>query len=303
MSARATELPTTGEAVPASRFLGALGERVRRGRTRRGMSRRALAARAEVSERYLAQLEAGAGNASVLVLQRVAAALGMRVTDLLDDAPDLGIEYQLLLPLLRTLTPTRLGELRHALRAELGLTPGARGRRIALLGLRGAGKSTLGTRLAAHDGVPFIELDREIERRSGTPLEELFLLYGQASYRRHELRCLEEILATHPACVIATGGSLVSEPAAYSLLLSGCLTVWLRASPEEHMARVIAQGDLRPMAGNREAMDDLRRILAERTALYAQADLTLDTAGHSVNEAFAGLLELLDSHRAPEDRR
>lgn len=302
MNARVPTRPAAVEdAVPTDRFLTALGARVRQGRTRRGMSRRALAERADVSERYLAQLEAGAGNASIRVLLQLAAALGMPVTDLLDDAAAGDIEYQLLLPLLRTLPPARLGALRHALRAEQGLAQAARSRRIALLGLRGAGKSTLGARLAAHDDVPFIELDREIERRSGTPLEELFLLYGQATYRRHELRCLEDILASHPACVIATGGSLVAEPAAYSLLLSGCVTVWLRASPEEHMARVIAQGDLRPMAGNREAMDDLRRILAERSALYAQADLTLDTAGRAINEAFADLIELLDSHRTSEN--
>ena len=161
--------------------------------------------------------------------------------------------------------------------------------RIALIGLRGAGKSTLGARLARKLDVPFVELDREIEREAGTSLSEIFLLYGQAGYRRYERRCLEKVLERNGRAVIATGGSIVSEQSTYELLLSTCFTVWLKAEPEEHMARVVAQGDTRPMAGNDQAMDDLRRILGGRAALYGQADVVVNTAGQSVEKSFAKL--------------
>lgn len=260
----------SGQALASSTaeeaLLSELGRRTRRARTLRGMTRRALASRSGVSERYLAQLEQGTGNASVLVLGRIATALGIRVTELLEDPP-LDLPEPLPAP--------------------------ARNQRIALLGLRGAGKSTLGKRLAAHRKVAFLELDREIERRAGIPLEELFLLYGQATYRRHEERCLARILAEHPACVIATGGSIVASPAVYATLLATCRSVWLRAAPAEHMARVIAQGDLRPMAGNSEAMQDLTRILEERAPLYSRAEQVLDTSGLSVEESFQRLLATL----------
>ncbi len=161
--------------------------------------------------------------------------------------------------------------------------------RIALIGLRGAGKSTLGARLAKAMGVPFIELDREIERESGTSLSEVFDLLGQSAYRRYERRALETVIERHDRAVIATGGSIVSEPATFDLLLSACFTVWLTAAPEEHMSRVVAQGDYRPMAENDEAMEDLRRILAGRNALYAKADVTIDTAGKTPEQSFREL--------------
>ena len=282
----------------ATKLLRELGNRVRQTRTRRGMTRRVLAEQSTVSERYLAQLEAGDGNASILVLQRIASALALPLAELVADSPTPAIEYVLLQTLLRDLPSATLSRIRLQLLKDYGAefsdSRAAHAPRIALLGLRGAGKSTLGAQLAAHCGVPFIELDREIERRSGTPLEEIFLLYGQAAYRRHELRCLTQVLAENPACVIATGGSIVSEPAAYTLLLSSCTTVWLKATPAEHMARVIAQGDLRPMAGNAEAMADLQRILDERTPLYAQAERTVETSGRSAQEAFHSLVAVLD---------
>jgi XRE family aerobic/anaerobic benzoate catabolism transcriptional regulator len=178
---------------------------------------------------------------------------------------------------------------RSRLAREYGNAVEQRGKRIALIGLRGAGKSTLGGRLAKLLDAPFIELDREIEREAGTSLSEIFLLYGQAGYRRYERRSLEKVLGKNQRAVIATGGSIVSEPGTYDLLLSECLTVWLKAEPEEHMARVIAQGDTRPMAGSNEAMDDLRRILAGRVALYGQADVTVDTAGKSIDKSLAEL--------------
>jgi XRE family aerobic/anaerobic benzoate catabolism transcriptional regulator len=264
------------------------------------MTRRALAGQSGVSERYIAQLERGDGNASILVLQKIAGALGMRPAELLDDPYPGSVEYTLLCALLRELPADTLGRLRQRLQGELGAGAAVRTRRIALLGLRGAGKSTLGARLAESRQVPFVELDREIERRSGTPLEELFLIYGQATYRRHEERCLAQVLNENPECVIATGGSIVTAPTVFATLLSSCFTVWLKATPEEHMARVIAQGDMRPMAGNAEAMEDLRQILLERAPLYAQSEFTLDTSGLSTDEAFHSLTQALQGATAEE---
>lgn len=284
-------------------LLEGLGERVRQTRTRRGMTRRALAQQSQVSERYLAQLETGTGNVSVLVLQRIANALGTRLATLFDEASPRSLEFTLLAEMLKTLPAATLTRLRMQLLQETGTARAEGASRIALLGLRGAGKSALGARLALHRQVPFIELDREIERHTGTPLEELFLLYGQAAYRRHEKRCLAQVLAEHPSCVIATGGSLVSEPATYASLLASCVTVWLKATPAEHMARVIAQGDLRPMAGNAEAMADLQRILDERTPLYAKADRVVDTAGLDEEAAFHSLIDALDTVSALEKTR
>jgi len=286
--------------VAEDALLHELGERVRRARARRGMTRRALAGQSGVSERYLAQLERGDGNASILVLQKIAGALGMRPVELLEDPDPGAVEYTPLCALLKELPGETLGRLRQRLQHELGAASTTRSRRIALLGLRGAGKSTLGARLAESRGVPFVELDREIERRSGTPLEELFLLYGQATYRRHEERCLVQVLNEHPECVIATGGSIVAAPAVFATLLSSCFTVWLKATPEEHMARVIAQGDMRPMAGNAEAMEDLRQILKERAPLYAQAECTIDTSGLSAEQAFHSLSQALQRAVAEE---
>lgn len=296
----ATQHLTAAPEAAEGALLLELGDRVRRARARRGMTRRALAGQSGVSERYIAQLERGDGNASILVLQKIAGALGMRPAELLDDPYPGSVEYTLLCALLRELPADTLGRLRQRLQGELGAGAAARTRRIALLGLRGAGKSTLGARLAESRQVPFVELDREIERRSGTPLEELFLLYGQATYRRHEERCLAQVLNEYPECVIATGGSIVTAPTVFATLLSSCFTVWLKATPEEHMARVIAQGDMRPMAGNAEAMEDLRQILLERAPLYAQSESTLDTSGLSTDEAFHSLTQALQGATAEE---
>jgi XRE family aerobic/anaerobic benzoate catabolism transcriptional regulator len=270
-------------------FLQRLGERVREARARRGMTRKILAHDSGVSERYLAQLESGQGNSSILVLRQIAQALGLPLADLLRDESERSVELVLTQQLLKRLPPDKLAELRAQLLQDFGAAAADRRKRIALIGLRGAGKSTLGARLAAELGVPFIELDREIEADAGTSLHEVFLLHGQAGYRRYERRALERILERGTPCVIATGGSIVSEPATYDLLLSSCFTVWLKAAPEEHMGRVAAQGDYRPMAGNDEAMEDLRRILNGREALYGQADRTVDTAGRSVDESLGNL--------------
>lgn len=240
-------------------FLRLFGDRVREERTRRGLSRKMLADRSEISERYITQLESGKGNVSILLLRHIASALGMSLSRLLAE------------------------EEGGASRAE----------RVALVGLRGAGKSTLGAAVARQRGVPFFELDREVERISGSSLGALFELYGQEVYRRYELEALQELLASHPRFVVATGGGIVSEAATYDLLLRECFTVWVRTSPEEHMGRVIAQGDRRPMAASRQAMDDLRRILEERTPLYARADVRIETTGKSEEETVAELLTLL----------
>lgn len=285
----ATDLrPAANTEASDQSFLALLGERVREARTRRGMTRKDLARDSAVSERYLAQLESGEGNASVLVLRQIGAALGAALTDLLREDRE-PAEMALIRQFLARLPRQRLARAREFLLREFGGLDAARRQHIALIGLRGAGKSTLGEALAVELKVPFIELDREIEREAGTGLSEIFLLYGQQGYRRYERRCLEKTLESHKRCVIATGGSIVSEPATYDLLLAACFTVWLKAQPEEHMARVVAQGDTRPMQGNQQAMDDLRRILDSRSMLYAQANATVNTSGRSMRQSLKDL--------------
>jgi XRE family aerobic/anaerobic benzoate catabolism transcriptional regulator len=270
-------------------YLARLGDRVREARARRGMSRKQLAADSGVSERYLAQLETGQGNVSILLLRQIASALGVPLTELLAEDSGDAVELALTTQFLKRLPRQKLAAVRSQLVRDYGSSQDERMKRIALVGLRGAGKSTLGARLARAVGVPFVELDREIEREAGTSLSEIFLLYGQAGYRRYERRCLEKVLEKNDRAVIATGGSIVSEPGTYEFLLSACFTVWLKAEPEEHMARVIAQGDTRPMAGNEQAMEDLRRILEGRAALYRQADVTVDTAGKTPEQSLSAL--------------
>ena len=270
-------------------FLRVLGERVRDARARRGMTRKILARDSGVSERYLALLESGRGNASVLLLQKIAAALNLSLTEFLQQGAEQPVELALILQILQRLPAQKLSLLRSQLLRDYGTAHSDRMKRIALIGLRGAGKSTLGSRLAQGLDVPFIELDREVEREAGTGLSEIFLLYGQAGYRRYERRCLENVIRNNERAVIATGGSIVSEPGTYELLLSACRTVWLKAQPEEHMARVLAQGDTRPMNGHREAMEDLQLILRGRNALYRRADATVDTAGKSIEQSLQQL--------------
>src|SRR5689334_5439138 len=269
-------------------YLRRLGERVRDARARRGMTRKILARDSGVSERYLAQLETGHGNISIILLRQVAQAMGLPLADLVREGPDHPVEFSLLVQSLARLEPKQLAQARKLMADSFGASmERERRQRIALIGLRGAGKSTLGAKLAAGLGIPFVELDREIERLAGMSLAALFDLYGQSAYRRYERRALESVIETHDRAVIATGGSLVSEPATFDLLLAACFTVWLTARPEEHMSRVMAQGDLRPMADNSEAMEDLRRILEGRAALYSKAEVTVETAGKSVEQSLA----------------
>ncbi len=271
-------------------FLRLLGERVRELRARRGMTRKLLAKDSGVSERYLAQLEGGQGNVSIVLLRKLAAALGVPLERLVADGPEDPPDLVHAVELLRGLHPDQLAQARETLaRGFSAADPEARRGRIALIGLRGAGKTTLGTLLAERLGVPFIELDREIERESGVSLATIFDFYGQAGFRRLERTCLDRVIAEHPRFVLATGGGLVSEPATFERLLAACYTVWLHASPGEHMERVVAQGDMRPMAGNRESMADLQRILAGRTALYQRADTDVQTGSRSVADSLAAL--------------
>jgi XRE family aerobic/anaerobic benzoate catabolism transcriptional regulator len=275
-------------------FLVALGERVRALRARKAMTRRALSLASAVSERHLANLELGVGNASVQVLRQVALALGCQIAELLGDETTSSPEWLLIRDLLADRDEADLHRARIALADLFGESarPTARLARIALIGLRGAGKSTLGARLAERLDVPFVELNREIERVAGCKLGEVHNLLGPGAYRRYERRALEETIQLYPDAVIATPGGIVSDPATFNLLLAQCWTVWLQASPQEHMQRVIAQGDLRPMAGNHEAMDDLRRILAGRAAFYGKADATLDTSGRGEDAVLDALVRL-----------
>ena len=274
-----------------ARVLHELAERIRNLRARRGLTRKALAATAGISERHLANLEYGMGNASILMLHQLAHALQCPLAELIGDATTSSPEWLLIRELLehRTEADLRRARLRLAELFGAAAHPPARSAHIALVGLRGAGKSTLGRMLAEDLDYPFIELSREIERIAGCEIPELHSLYGAEAYRRYERRALEEALQTHPKAVIATPGGLVSEPATLEVLLAHCLTIWLQAEPDEHMHRVQAQGDLRPMAASTEAMEDLKRILAGRAASYAKADLAFDTSRQPLGSCFAAL--------------
>ena len=275
-------------------FLLALGERVRALRARRGMTRKALASAAEVSERHLANLEYGVGNASILVLQQVALALSCPLAELIGDVTTTNPEWLMLRELLSNRDEPTLRRVRLAVGELLG-TGGAHARStcIALIGLRGAGKSTLGQMLAEDLGFTFVELSREIEKFAGCSIAEIQGLYGQNAYRRYERRALEEAIQIYPEAVIATPGGLVSDAATFNLLLSHCTTVWLQAEPEDHMKRVVAQGDMRPMAASKEAMEDLRGILAGRAAFYGKAEFSLNTSGQPLDATFARLREAM----------
>lgn len=272
-------------------FLVSLGERVRSLRSRRGMTRKAVAVAADVSERHLANLEYGEGNASILVLLQVAGALHCSLFELLGDVTTSNPEWLLIRELLESADEATLHRVRIAIGEVLGTgggTPYANPR-VALVGLRGAGKSSLGQMLADDLGFPFVELSREIEKFAGCSVNEIQNLYGMNAYRRYERRALEEAIQIYPEAVIATPGGLVSDPATFNQLLSHCTTVWLQADPEDHMKRVRAQGDLRPMANSSEAMEDLKSILAGRAAFYSKSQLKLDTSAQPLDATFRSL--------------
>lgn len=271
-------LPALSTEDATAAFLLGLGTRVRDARARHGMTRKDLAKHSGVSERHLAQLEAGKGNISIVLLRQVAGALATPLTDLIEDGPDRTADRRLLAGMLDQFSAEQLSEARRLLEQRF-VRSGERNGRLALIGLRGAGKSTVGRLVAERRGAPFVELAEEVERVAGLGLDEIFEFSGQAGYRRFESEALRRVLSERRQAVLATGGGIVSNPATFQMLLGGCFTIWLKADPKSHMERVVAQGDQRPMAGNREAMQDLERILRNREALYAQADVELDTSG------------------------
>ncbi|WP_459573090.1 helix-turn-helix transcriptional regulator [Cupriavidus sp. 8B] len=284
---------TEAGAAEKNAFLVALGERVRELRSRRGLTRKSTALAAGVSERHLANLEYGSGNASILVLLQIASALHCSLAELLGDVSTSSPEWLLIRELLEHRDEGTLRRVRIAVGELLGTGGGnaARSPHVALIGLRGAGKSTLGGMLAEDLGFPFVELSREIEKFAGCSISEIQGLYGMNAYRRYERRALEEAIQIYPEAVIATPGGLVSDPATFNLLLAHCTTVWLQASPEDHMNRVRAQGDFRPMAASKEAMEDLRHILAGRAAFYSKADFSVDTSAEPLDSTFLTLRE------------
>ena len=277
----------------ASGFLSELGREVRRGRAKRGMTRRQLAQASQTSERYLAQIESGAGNPSVTVLRAIAQALDIPAANLLGEPVAHNGARTALLDLVARLPDQSLAELTQLIEARFLLSEHAdRARRIALVGLRGAGKSTLGRMLARHLGWPFIELDRVVEQDYGASIPDMIEMAGTATFRRHERAALARVIAEHEAAVITTAGGIVSDRESYALLLRRSYTIWIKACPEEHMSRVMAQGDFRPMAQNREAMADLVAILDARGPDYARAQAELDTSGEAVEQSFAKLLRI-----------
>jgi XRE family transcriptional regulator, aerobic/anaerobic benzoate catabolism transcriptional regulator len=289
------ETASNGETKNPS--LVALGERVRGLRARRGLTRKTLAQAADISERYLANLEYGIGNASILVLQQVAGALRCPLAELIGDVTTSSPEWLLIREQLEQCDDATLRRVRVAIGEMLG-TGGAnaqRSSRVALIGLRGAGKSTLGRMLAEDLGFPFVELSREIEKFAGCSVAEIQGLYGMNAYRRYERRALEEAIQIYPEAVIATPGGLVSDPASFNELLAHCTTVWLHAGPQDHIQRVTAQGDLRPMGGSAEAIEDLKQILAARAPFYAKAEFKLDTSAQALEPTFLALRELVRS--------
>ena len=284
---------TSAPAQQVAQSLPDLGARTRAWRARRGMSRKQLASDSGLSERFLADLESGKGNASINTLDAVAGALSISLLDLLQDAPRPALGR--VMDLVAKLSDEQLDAAHEALSAQFGIA-GAVGRaqRVALLGLRGAGKSTLGVRLAKAQGVPFIELDREMEREAGMRIPEIITEHGQAGYRRYERRALLRVAQENAAgVVLSTGGSIVSERETFDLLQSHFYCVWVKASPEEHMGRVVAQGDMRPFdatsGANVAALDDIRSILASRAELYARADAVVDTSARSTGQSFKDL--------------
>ena len=275
---------------PEVEFLEQLGQRVRTMRGLRGMSRKVLARVSGISERYIAQLESGKGNVSIVLLRRVASALGAHIEDIIPTA-ETTPDWLVIRDLMRKATPRQIAQAKEALSAQSSARHHTGFAGIALIGLRGAGKSTLGRLLAKAIGWTFIELNREIEQQNGLSIAEIIALYGQEGFRRMEQNALAQLLARNEPIVLATGGGIVSEPLTFDRVLSSFYTVWLKAEPEEHMARVRKQGDLRPMADDRSAMQELRTILLSREPLYARAVAQVDTAGLSVEQAAERLID------------
>lgn len=277
-------------------FLASLGKRVRALRSRKGITRKALSESANVSERHLANLEYGEGNASIMVLYQISEALECTLTELIGDSSNDSAECLLINAMLANQEEKTLYQIRMKISDMLGKGQFTNGisPRIALIGLRGAGKSTLGRRLADDLGLPFVELSREIEKVAGCSIGEIQALYGVNAYRRYERRAIEEVIQIYPEAVICTPGGLVSDPVTFNELLAHCTTIWLQADPKDHMQRVVAQGDMRPMQGVKEAMDDLEQILDARSEFYAKARFKLNTSAQSEDKTYELLREIAD---------
>src|SRR5579863_3179651 len=302
-TAKSREKPAEppGGASSEAVFLAAIGREVRRNRAKRGMTRRQLAQASATSGRYLAQIESGAGNPSVSVLRAIAQALDLPTAALLPEHGARTAELGAILDLLSQVPGKELPALVNEIEARVALRAGAdRARRIALVGLRGAGKSTLGRMLARHLGWPFIELDRRVEDEYGASIPDLIEMAGTATFRRHEKSALERVVATHEAAVITTAGGIVANQETYALLLRRSHTIWIKARPEDHMSRVMAQGDFRPMAQNRAAMADLMAILEARRADYSRAEAEIDTSGDAIEQSFAKLLRTVTDLLGPQ---
>ncbi|WP_315702742.1 MULTISPECIES: helix-turn-helix transcriptional regulator [unclassified Bradyrhizobium] len=285
-----TEQDTAANSDAETAFLEQLGQRVRTMRALRGMSRKVLAKVSGISERYIAQLESGKGNVSIVLLRRVAHAMGAPLEDLIpggEPSPD----WPVIRDLLKKANPSQIAQAKELLAGSTSAPLRRAFSGIALIGLRGAGKSTLGKRLADAIGWSFVELNKEIERQNGLSVAEIINLYGQEGFRRMEQATLVQLLARKELMVLATGGGIVSEPVTFDLILKSFYTIWLKAEPEEHMARVRQQGDLRPMADDRSAMAELRNILVSREPLYARANAVVDTAGLTVDAAATRLAQ------------
>jgi len=304
MHYRASGPDMDSRATEEQQFLTALGQRVRHVRALRGMSRKVLSRVSGISERYIAQLESGQGNVSIKLLRRVAAAMGVRVEDLIvdDAAPQ---DWPIIRDLLRAASPAQMAQARAILSGTAPAPAAGRAAppadRVALIGLRGAGKSTLGRIAAERLGWRFVELNREIERTDGLSVAAILALYGQEGLRRREQAMLRKLIARPGPMIVATGGGIVAEPLTFDLLLSSFVMVWLKAAPEEHMARVRQQGDLRPMADDRDAMAELRAILQSREPLYARARVTVDTSGIAVAAAAEKLVAAIASGKRRPD--
>jgi XRE family aerobic/anaerobic benzoate catabolism transcriptional regulator len=299
-----TRTEAAATVTPADDVAAAVGRLVRLARAKRGMTRRQLARDADISERYLAQIEGGLGNPSVIILKSLAEALDIPLIELLPRTGGRSAALNRIFDLLLRVPPSDLPPLAELIESRVAQARSAdRAQRVALIGLRGAGKSTLGAELAQHLGCPFIELDRMVEQDYGARIPDLIEIAGLATFRRYERACLERVIAQHQSVVIAAAGGIVSSPETYALLLGHAHTVWLKARPEEHMRRVMAQGDFRPMAQNREAMSDLVAILDARRTDYARAEVELDTSGDAVDQSSAKLIALLAPLLAEEGRR
>ena len=293
--AREAKQPQEAPSETSSELLKMLGGRVRDARARHGMTRRMLARDSQISERHLAELESGRGNFSIVLLKRLAAAINIPLAELVDEGPRPSVEYQMLAQRLQRLKPRDLALVASLISHRFGYASD-RADRIALVGLRGAGKTTLGSLLAKHLGWDFIELSRAIESEAGMTVAEIFEVGGQAAYRRYELRALEKVLTERRKIVLAAGGGLAAETGAFERLLDACYTVWLQASPKEHWDRVIGQGDLRVSIGtqDRDALRDMRQILAQRESVYRLADARLDTGAKGITAALAELIGIAE---------